>query len=408
VKYLIVIPEGAADEPVKDLDGATPLEAAETPALDRFSERARLGTVATTPRGLHPTSDVTLMSLLGYSPRSFPAGPAILESRAAGVPIPDGVSALRLNLVTVHEGVLLDLAAGGLGDAEAGLLFADLEHLARVHLGRAAAEWRIHPVAGHRGVLIDESGRSFAGLSAEPAACLLDKPINRHLPAGERSEAIRSLIDIGEELLRDHEVNATRRELGEQPATHVWPWGPGEPIHPPTFDRRFDGLRCVMICTEHLPAGFAALISWDVQRLPRGAAEAELGAKAIEALDEYDIVCVHAVSPETAAHDGDLVGKIEAINRIDEDVIGPVADRLAAYDHWRLLVAPSHATLVVSRCCETSPPPLMICGERITSVLQTPYHEATARQGDLQVSVGEELMEYFLFGVGIGRSHESG
>lgn len=407
MKYVIVIPEGSADEPQEELGGLTPLAAARTPALDRLALAGRLGTTAIASEPLPCTDDVTLMSLLGLDPAAFPCGPAILEAAGHGEPVRKGAWALRLSLITVRDGEMIDLGAGRVGNAEAAQLLADLQRAIGPELGEEGRGLDLAATAGHRGLMIDETGRSFDGLITYPPPLILDRPIRRHLPSGEHGELMRRIIDLSAELFAGHEINLTRQELGELPATHVWPWGAGSPIELPSFASRFGGLRGVMICSHLLPAGLARLIGWDVVLLDEALLQAQAGERAIEALGEYDVICVHDPSPDAAAHQGDVMGKVEALAALDEQVITPIAQRLERYDAWRMLVLGTHYTSSVSRCHEAGPVPMMLVGARVDAVLKATMSEDAADEADLHVDIGSDLMEYFLFGSGIGRSHDS-
>ncbi|MDY7109950.1 MAG: hypothetical protein SYC29_15065 [Planctomycetota bacterium] len=406
MKYVIVIPEGAADEGQVELDGLTPLVAAKTPALDRLALAGRLGTAAMTPRPLSCTDDVSLMSLLGLDPTAFPCGPAVLEAAGCGQPVRKGAPALRLSLITVRDGELIDLTAGRIGDAEAAELIADLEEAIGRRLGAEAAGLSLAATGGHRGIMIDETGRSYEALTTHPPSRIVDRPIRRYLPAGEHGELMRRVIDVSAELFAEHEINLTRQELGELPATHAWPWGPGSPLQLPPFASRFGGLRGLMICAHPLPAGLARLVGWDVILLDAALLHVQAGEKAIEALGDHDIVCVHDPSPDAAAHQGDVIGKVEALAALDEQVITPIADRLERYDAWRMLVMGTHYTSSASRRHEDGPVPLMMTGARIDAVLKATLSEDAADAADLHVDVGSDLIEYFLFGSGIGRRHD--
>lgn len=407
MKYVIVIPEGAADEPQEDLDGATPLVAADTPALDVLALAGRVGTVALTPPSLPCTDDVTLMSLLGVDPMAFPCGPAVLEAAGCGRPVPEGTWALRLSLITVHEGRMLDLTAGHIGSAEADQLLADLRQAIEAELGADGRGLRLAATAGHRGLMFDEAGRTFDALTTDPPPLILDRPIRRHLPAGEHGELMRRIIELSAELFADHEINQTRRELGELAATHIWPWGAGSPCRLPSFASRFGDLRGVMICCHHLPAGLASMVGWEVILLDEALLQARAGRHAVEALDEFDIVCVHDPTPDAAAHQGDVHGKVEALAALDEQIIAPIAGHLRTYDSWRMLVLGTHYTSATSRCHDPAPAPMMLTGERIEAVVKATLSEEAAAEADLNVEVGSDLMEYFLFGAGIRRSDDS-
>ena len=407
MKYAIVIPEGAADAPIAELEGCTPLVAAHTPRLDVLSQNGRLGTAVLTPAGRECTDDVTLLSLLGYAPHHHPLGCAPIEAVGRDLTLPPGRWALRLSLVTVDNDRMIDHTAGDIGDAETAALLQDLAGALHEELGDAVRGMRLVPAGGHRALLIDDAGRSFADLVTHAPPLLLDKPIRKHLPGGDPGELIRDIIEISAACFEGHSVNQARIEAELEQATHVWPWGAGCGIDPknrlPAFADRYDGLRGVMVCSRDIPAGLAKLIGWDERRVDNDADYVKKGELAAEALDDYDVVCVHTSSPDEAAHRGDLEGGIDALAAIDKHIIAPLADWLESFEQWRMLVAPTHYTHTTTRRHHAAPAPFLMTGERVETLLHEPYTEENADAADLHIEIGDELMEYFLFGSGIRR-----
>jgi 2,3-bisphosphoglycerate-independent phosphoglycerate mutase len=375
MKYAVIIPEGAADAPQEELDGCTPLTVAATDAIDALAARGRTGTAALTPETLPCTDDVTLLALLGYDPREHRCGAAGLEALAADVPLGPGEVAFRLSLVNVRDGRLVHLAADGMTDAEGAALYGALA-TAVAKLGPAAARWRIVPTGGHRGLLIH--GGDPGPIAATPPAVMMQRPIRRHLPEGPGATMLRTIIDLSAEVLADHEVNRTRAELGELPATHAWPWGEGRAACVPSFGERYGGLRGVMVCQDALPAGIARLVGWDCIRLGSDVDERALGLKAVDALDEYDIVGVCVPSPDAASHQGDLNGKMNALTAIDRHIVAPLREWIEAYDDWRMLIAPTHRTRAASGCHDPEPVPFLFAGAHVTGVRTVPFREDTA------------------------------
>ncbi len=407
MKYAIVIPEGAPDEPLRDLEQYTPLAVAQTPMADALSLQGRLGTATTCPRGLPCTDDVTLMCLLGLDPHAYHCGPAVIEAAGRGEPLPQRQWTMRLSLVTFSEDMLIDHTAGSICDAEAAELFGDLEKAIHDRLGDEARDVRVVPTSDHRGLLFLDRTSSLAGLTTHPPPLILDRPMKKHLPGGEHAELLRQIINLSADVFADHEVNRMREELGEAVATHAWPWGIGEAITMPSFASRYGGLGGAMICRHDLPAGLARMIGWDVIRIDTSlpGEEADAGGKAEEALDKYDVVCVYTSSPDSAAHRGDVNGKIDGLEAVDEHVIGPLFESINAYGRWRMLVIPGHYTGAVSRRHDPKPTPFAMAGERIDSLLKRPFTEQAADEADLHVEIGRELMEYFLYGSGLRRRH---
>ncbi|MBI1371443.1 MAG: cofactor-independent phosphoglycerate mutase [Phycisphaera sp.] len=400
MKYAIIIPDGAADYPLEALDGKTPFEAAEKPNIDTISLEGRQGTVATTPEGYSAGSDVCSMSLLGYDPNRYHPGRAPLEAAAMGLDMKPGEWVFRCNLVTVIDGNMMDHSAGHISSGEGRKLLEDFA--AAADEAGLAEGMHFYPGVSYRNIMIDRSGREYGELNSVPPHDVPGEPWTRHLPrGGANAERIVKLIELSEKLFADHEINIARRENGESPATHVWLWGQGTPRQIESFQSRF-GLRGAMITAVDLLAGIASLIGWDRLEVPgiTGYHDTDYAAKgryACDALDEYDIVCVHVEAPDEASHQADAKTKLASIEAIDEHVVGPVMDKLRSYDGgWRVLCLPDHYTCVETRKHDATPPPFCMAGTGVRAVLHDRFTEANSMASDLHIHEGHLLMEYFL------------
>ncbi|MBU0718941.1 MAG: phosphoglycerate mutase, partial [Planctomycetes bacterium] len=225
-------------------------------------------------------------------------------------------------------------------------------------------------------------------------------PVGDHLPTGEGSEWVRSVMVKARDLLAGHEVNVVRSDLGENPATDIWLWGQGRPSKLERFDSRY-GVSAVLIAAVDLIRGIARTAGIDVIDVPGATGYLDTdyhakGAAAVRALDLHDVVIVHVEAPDEAGHLGDVAEKIAAIERFDEHVAGPVLDKLRTFDRWRMLVVPDHPTPVQRKIHTATPPPFCMAGHAIQSVLQKPFNEDNARLSNLIINPGYELMEYFL------------
>jgi len=402
MKYVIILPDGAADRPLEVLGGRTPFEAADKPHTDRLSMEGRQGTVVTTPPGFDCGSDVCTMSLLGYDPARYHRGRAPLEAAAMGIEMDPEAWVFRLNMVTILDGVMQDHSAGHISSRESHALLADLV------AAYAPPGMEVVPGVSYRNILVDrgagEAGRDWSSLASTPPHDIPGEAVRRYLPSGPKEAGLlREWIEASERVFADHEINQTRRELGELPATHVWPWGEGRRPEMAPFAARF-GITGAMITAVDLLAGLGQLIGWDRLEVPGQTSYhdtdyAAAGAHAVAALEAYDLVCVHVEAPDEAAHAADAATKVAAIEAIDEHVVGPVLAALETDypEGWRVLYMPDHYTCVASRRHEPVPPPFAICGTRVRSVLARPFSEANADHADLHIAYGHELMEYFLF-----------
>ncbi|HDZ20743.1 hypothetical protein LCGC14_0431640 [marine sediment metagenome] len=392
MKYVIVIPEGAADQPIAELAHTTPLAAADTPNMDWLAVQGRCGTVRFTDRRHPHVPQDALMALLGYDPGSFALGGGALEALGLGLDLPTGEQVFRCNLVTVAGKSLTDATAGTVSPQEAvaviGLLNEQL----------APGQLTFHVGSGHRHLMT--SAQSLDVQTTCPYE-VVGKAIRRGAPKGPDASRLQEIMALAAEALKGHEINAIRRELGESPITGIWLWGEGvlQPVEP--FAERF-GCRGAILATDPLVRGLGRLVGWDVIDIPTGEGYTDthlsaLAEAAVEAIDTCDIVCVHVSWPDDAALAGDVTGKIAAIEAIDRDVVGGAIRRLRGEQgHWRMLVAPSRSTVCKSRQRTNAAVPFVVAGERVKSVLHLPFSEAAAAKADIHIKAGCELMEYFL------------
>jgi 2,3-bisphosphoglycerate-independent phosphoglycerate mutase len=396
MKYAIIIPDGAADEPLQELGGKTPLEAAETPNMDRVALEGRQGLVRTVPEGFESGSDVATMTLLGYDPAMYHTGRAPLEAAAQQIPLSPSDWVFRCNLVTVVDGIMKDHSAGGITNAEAQRLIRELERSLKL------PGFEFHLGVSYRNLLVYRGSEEF-DVTTKPPHEIPDEPATKYLPRGKGSELLRQIIERSAELFADHEINQVRRETGLNPATQVWLWGQGHAPDMPTFVDRFGVRSGCMITGVDLLRGLAVLLGWDVQEVEgmtsfHDTNYAGQGQVTAQMLDKYDLVLSHVEAPDEASHQADWKTKVESIEHIDRYIVGPVLEKMKTFDEWRILVMPDHPTNITTRKHGYAPPPFAMAGTRVRSVLKAPYNERNALASDLKIDRGHELMEYFLRG----------
>ena len=396
MKYAIIIPDGAADEPLAELGGKTPLEAAKTPNMDRIAQEGRVGLVRTIPEGFESGSDVATMCLLGYDPNAFHTGRAPLEAAAQNIPLAPTDWVFRCNLVTVVDGIMKDHSAGGITDAEAQVLIRELAR--RVD----APGFEFYTGVSYRNLLVYRGAQEF-DVTTKPPHEFPEEPTAKYLPKGTGSEILRAIIDRSRELFETHEINDVRRQTGLNPASQVWLWGQGHAPSMSKFKEKFGVDKGVMITGVDLLRGLAVLLGWenlsvdgmtsfhDTNYVGQGKATAD-------ALDRYDIVFSHIEAPDEASHQADWKTKVESIEAIDKHIVGPVMEKLKTFDEWRILVMPDHPTNIATRKHGYAPSPFAMAGTRVKSLRPAPYNERNAAASDLKIERGHELMEYFLRG----------
>jgi 2,3-bisphosphoglycerate-independent phosphoglycerate mutase len=391
-KYVIIVPDGAADEPLEQFGGKTPLEAAETPNLDRVSAEGRQGLVQTVPEGMEPGSDVAQMSLLGYDPARSYSGRAPIEAAARGIRLGTDDWVFRCNLVTVADGKMADHSAGHISTEEASTLIEELQ--AKVRDKRLS----FHTGVSYRHLLV------FRGMEFDvrtyPPHDHIGTCIEKLLPRGKGADLLIELMSRSQQLFAGHDINKIRQDLGENQVSSIWLWGQGKQTRLESFHKRF-GLKGVAITAVDLVRGLAKLVGFDLIDVPGATGYFDTnyegkGAAAIEALAEYDLVFIHVEAPDEAAHQGNATMKKEAIEKIDRYVIGPVLSYLEKQEDWRILVLPDHPTPVRSGAHSADPVPFAMAGTGVTGILHLGFGETNAAKSGFRVDKGHELMEYFL------------
>jgi 2,3-bisphosphoglycerate-independent phosphoglycerate mutase len=397
-KYAIVIPDGAADEPREELGGKSALQAARTPEMDRIAREGVLGRSRNVPDRFVPASDVATLSLFGYDPERYYTGRAPLEAAAMGVALGPDDWAVRCNLMTIRDGLLSDFTAGHITSDEGRVLMEALQ--ARV--GRPNVEF--YPGVSYRNLMVyrgQPGEQPFADDTlTTPPHDQPDQPAADYLPRGTGAELLRQLIEEGTAVVRDHPVNRARLAAGKPPANAVWLWGQGKAPRLPRFDT-VHGLKGAIISAVDLVRGVGVLAGWDRIDVPgaTGYLDTDYAAKGrygIEALKDHDLVCVHVEAPDEASHEGRADAKVEALERIDRDIVGPLRQALETYDRWRILISPDHATLLRTRAHDRGWVAWAMAGTGLPAS-GFPYDEVSAaRAGGPALEQGYQLMASFL------------
>ncbi len=407
MKYAIIIPDGASDEPQAALGGKSPLQAAHLPEMDRIAREGVLGLSRNVPDQFVPASDVATLSLLGYDPVRFYTGRAPLEAVAMGIELGPDDWAIRCNLMTILDGRMTDFTAGHITDAEA----AELIRVLELHFHPDHPNLEFHPGVSYRNALI------YRGRPGEipfdetthttPPHDVPDQLAADHLPSGRGSELLRMLMAEGAEAIRYHAVNGLRSGRGRKPANAVWLWGQGKaPMIPKFAD--LHRIKGAMVSAVDLVRGVGILAGWDRVDAPGATGYldtdyASKGRTAIEALKTHDLVCVHVEAPDEASHEGRAGAKVEALERIDSEIVGPLRRALEVQGEWRVLISPDHSTLVRTRSHDRAPVPWAIAGHGFMRDDGTKgdesraYDEIAAKAGaGPRFDEGWRLMEYYL------------
>lgn len=402
MKYVIIIPDGAADEPQEALGGKTPLQAANTPHLDALTANGIVSQACHTPGSLPAGSEIGNLSLLGYNPFEYFTGRAPIEAAAQGIELAPGDWAIRCNIVTIVDQVMVDFTANHISTEEATALLADLQQDIAADGRFGALEYR--PGVSYRNLLLWRGDKMPAPFTTdtrtEAPHDWTDLSIESAYPRGPGSDLLVELMTRAGERLTDHPANAARRSRGEPLASNVWLWGLGQAPQLPHFADLY-GVRGAMITAVDLLRGIAALAGWDRIEVPgaTGYLDTDYAAKgrfAIEALANYDLVCVHVEAPDEASHEGRADAKVAALEAIDRDIVGPLADRLASQGPWRMMVSPDHPTFLRTKKHTHGYVPVLMAGSDIEADGSASYDDVTAASGSRRFDQGWELMPWFL------------
>ena len=391
-KYAIIVPDGAADEPIEQFGNRTVLEAAQTPNMDRISTQGRQGLVRTVPEGMEPGSDVAQMSLLGYDPRRYYSGRAPIEAVARNIELGPDDWAFRCNLVTIVDDKMADHSAGHISTEEAKKLIKELND----RFGNE--QTRFYAGVSYRHLLV------FKGIDFDvqtyPPHDYIGTAKDKILPRGKNAEILVDLMARSHQLFINHDINRVRKDLGENQVSSIWLWGQGKKARMESFQKRF-GIKGVTITAVDLVRGLSKLIGFDLIEVPgaTGFVDTNYQGKAsaaIEAFDKYDLVFVHIEAPDEASHNGSAEMKKKAVEQIDKYIVGPVFEALQSYESWRILVAPDHPTPIRSCAHSPEPVPFAMAGTDISGILHTNFSEPIAAKSGFRIDNGFELMEYFL------------
>jgi 2,3-bisphosphoglycerate-independent phosphoglycerate mutase len=394
MKYVIILPDGASDEPLPQLGGRSPLEAARIPHMDAIAHQGILGRVVTIPEGFGAGTDAGTLTLMGYDPRRYHTGRAPMEALAQQLTAAPDQLIFRCNFVNITDGTMKDFTAGHISQPDADALIAALNE----------AVFREERCAFHAGVsyrnLLLVSNASGMRLQSQPPHDITDQPVAGYWPKGEGQERVKAIMDRAAEVLADHPVNQRRRQRGEAWATDIWLWGQGTPMKLDTLESRH-GLKGVVITAVDIIRGIAKGMGMDLIDVPgaTGYIDTDYDAKgraALAALDHYDVVVVHIEAADEAAHQGMAEEKTKALERIDEAIVGPLLAKLGTLGDHRILIAPDHATLVRTKGHDAAPPPYCYAGTGIGPGSGRGFSEKEAIASGFLLDPGHTLLERFL------------
>jgi 2,3-bisphosphoglycerate-independent phosphoglycerate mutase len=348
-----------------------------------------LGMARTVPEGMEPSSACACMSVFGYDPLVYYRGRASIEARSMGIPVGDGEVVFRCNLVSGRDGRMFDYSAGHISTEEAGRIIRTLNK----ELG--SGQFRFYPGISYRHILKITGHEDTLKAVCTPPHDIPGREIKDYLPQGPGSELLLDLMKRSEKVLRDHPVNRERRARGETAPDRIWLfWGSGRLLEMPPFKEEY-GLDAVMTSGVDLLRGLAGMVGMgilDIAGVNDGLDNdypAQING-ALEALKDNDLAVVHIEAPDEAAHGGSIDEKIEAIRRIDSEVIGRLREWRS--DKFRVLVMPDHPTPIEIRTHTGDPVPFMLWGEGFENNGAARFTEPEAAKTGLYIDPGYNIM----------------
>ncbi len=376
MKYILIIGDGMADNPVESLGGKTPLEAANIPTIDRLAAAGLLGSAKNCPPAFPPGSDTAIMSIFGCDPNKYYTGRAPLEAAAQGVSLKDGDLAFRCNMASLTEGDMpmgereIISHSGGSIDGEDSMtlvrdLFADPEFSAKAK----AAGVNIYPSCSYRHIAVQSNGDGKGLIFNAPHEHLTDKAA-QWLPHGnENAKVLLDLMEASYYYLSKHPINVQRRAEGKLAANCIWFWAEGTAVTLPSFPAAYNKKGAV-ISAVPLCHGIGALIGITPVTVEGATGELDTNYEGkVEAAlrclreEDFEFVGVHVEAPDECTHNGDLEGKLQAIEWLDSRVIAPIIKGMEGED-FRMLIISDHKTLTSTRGHDGDPVPFIIYDSR--------------------------------------------
>ena len=352
MKYLLILADGAADEPLEELGGKTPLEVAKKPNIDMIAKKGRCGMLKTVDESMTPGSDVANMSILGYDPEKYYTGRGALEALSMGVPFGEDDMAYRCNLVTIENGKMKDFAAGHITSEEGAELFKSLQE--------KVPELKFYPGVSYRNVMMFPGGK---GVESYPPHDIVDEVVDNYMPKGPDADVVMKAMVRAADVFENHPVNVARKAAGKNPATTIWPWSSGKKPAMPKFEEMF-GKKGAMISAVDLLFGIAACCGMEIVKVEgaTGYLDTNYMGKAKAAVEtlkgDADFVYMHVEATDEAGHLGSAEEKIRAIERLDE-AVGYILEN---FDGCVMLM-PDHPTPIAKKTHTHDAVPFVVMGK---------------------------------------------
>lgn len=397
MKYIVVLGDGMSDEPIAALGGKTPLEYANTPAMDELASKGEMGMVQNVPAGMSPGSEIANLSVMGYDPLTDFTGRSPLEALSVGVEMEPDDIIFRCNLVTLTQEepygqkTILDHSSGEIATADADILMDAIRE------NFNDEQFQFYTGTSYRHIMVWKHGR-LAKL--EPPHDHLTKVIEPYLP---QEPVLRAFMEKSFEILNDHPLNVKRAAEGKNKANSLWYWGAGTRPNLRSFEEK-TGLKGAMVSAVDLLKGIAVGADMKVCHVEgaTGSIDTNWEGKAQAAIDALlkdgcDFVYIHVEAPDEMAHQGLTEEKVKSIEYLDSRVIAPVKKAMEeAGEDYRMLILPDHPNLLRLRTHVGDPVPYVLYDSTRERKSAARYGETEARATGIFEPKGHKLMERFL------------
>ncbi len=400
MKYIILLGDGMADEPLAKLGGKTPLQMANKPHIDWLAKNGKSGLLTTVPETMHPGSEIANMAVLGYDVKKLYEGRGVLEAASMGIELNSDDMAMRCNLVTIENDILKNHSAGHIRDKQA----TELIHFLNKELGNNSVAF--YPGVSYRHLLIIKGGNKNIDCTpphdvpGTPFRNVLIKPKNEG--AKESAALLNQLILKSQELLENHPVNTKRKAEGKEPANSIWPWSPGYKPAMPTLKELFGIEKSAVISAVDLIQGIGIYAGMEVIKVEgiTGLYDTNYEGKAkaaVEALKKNDFVYLHVEASDEAGHEGDAELKIKTIEYLDHRIVKYIIEETAKMNEQvTIAVLPDHPTPCEIRTHTRKPVPFSIYSPEGTPDKVTVYDEFSVEDGAFGLLKGDEFIREFL------------
>ncbi len=395
MKYVVVIGDGMADVPLKELNGETPLQRAEIPNMDIITSKGVSGMLKTVPNQMLPGSDVANLSIMGYNPLEYYTGRGPLEAASVGAQMDKGEVAFRCNFITEDSGILTDFNAGHISTIEASELIETLNQKFYSH-------GKFYLGTSYRHIFLLKDKQS-ALLESTPPHDVVGELFEENLlkPVLNKNAVLLNKIMIeSRKILKNHPINERRIAEGKKPANMIWLWGQGVKPSIPTFKDKY-GLKGATITGVDLVKGLGIYMGLTNIHVPgaTGYYDTDYCGKAknaLEALETHDLIFIHVEAPDEAGHAGDIKEKILAIERIDYRILGKLLDELPGFDDYSVAILPDHPTPITLKTHTSDPVPYSMCSTADSSDDILKYDEYSASKGSMGIKPGYKFIKNFI------------